>query len=217
MARPCPLDQASAAGRLTMLRGRARADMGNNQSQRRRRHAVDAAGLADGPRPACGELLPRLVGKARHRRIVDARPATRSCRRGGTTATSAACAAEIDRVFRRRFRLVRRSSAASSTELRPDPRELRDADIRIRQQLEGRAPLAVRCERQAMAFGLVRRERAPSRASPSPLPAPPSSRRWRRARSAPTQPSAMPLSVSRWSALSARSVSRYSAREVNIR
>ena len=38
-----------------------------------------------------------------------------------------------------------------------------------------------------------------------------------RARSGPMQPSAIPLSVSRWSALSARKVSRYSAREVNMR
>ena len=36
-------------------------------------------------------------------------------------------------------------------------------------------------------------------------------------RAAPTQPMAMPSGVRRWSALSARSVSRYSAREVNMR
>ena len=35
--------------------------------------------------------------------------------------------------------------------------------------------------------------------------------------SEPTQPAAMPFSVNRWSALSARSFRRYSAREVNIR
>jgi hypothetical protein len=36
-------------------------------------------------------------------------------------------------------------------------------------------------------------------------------------RTGPTQPIVIPFPVRRWSALSARNVSRYSAREVNIR
>ena len=47
------------------------AHMRGEQRERRRRHAVEPPGLADGARPRGRELLPRFVGEAGHRRIVE--------------------------------------------------------------------------------------------------------------------------------------------------
>ena len=118
----------SATGRFPALP----AQMRDQERQRRRRHAIDAAGLADGARPVRSQLLADLVGQARQRRIVEIVGQTRRFRRG-------------DRPRRRRpggrdrpSYLASISSCSAifggrSAELRPDPRDIADADVRIGQ------------------------------------------------------------------------------------
>ena len=130
---------------------------------------------------------------------------------------SAACRVQIDRIFGVDFELLA-DFRRKSFELGQIAARRSIAEVGIGQQLERGAPLAVLVEDQD-------RGAAPRAASATTdvgevarggeLRHP--GLRGAAAGSAPTQPSAMPRPVSRWSALSARSVSRYSAREVNMR
>ena len=188
--------------------------MGGQQGQGCRRDAVKAGGLADGPRPHGSELLPDLVGEPAQLRIVQALrqlqalvpPIGRDVGR---------LAREIDLVLRVDLELpgdLRREL----TKAWPDPAssaipmfgcESSSNALRRWPSLLRRSPW------RSASLGVNETERAKSRAAPSVA----IFDACRRRRVAPTQPMAMPLSVRRWSALSARSVSRYSAREVNIR
>ena len=105
-------------------------------------------------------------------------------------------AVEIDRVLGVDLDLPR-NRFGDFGELRPDPDGVRHADVRIGQEVHRAAPLAVLVQREAMARGLVRRDRqAPGRAaapaSSASILAPKCA-----ALAAPTQPIAMPLPVSR--------------------
>src|SRR6476661_1109882 len=55
----------------SMASRRARLDLGQNQGQRRRSHAVDARGLAEGSRFEGRQFQPALRGKPNHRVIVE--------------------------------------------------------------------------------------------------------------------------------------------------
>ena len=166
-------------------------------------------------RPQWLQLLAELRWKARpapHSRVV---PAARSSRRGGRMRRRRPGGPDRPRIWRR-SRAARRSSARTPRTAARCAR-LGDPECRIGQQLERGAALAVPVERNAVLCRLVRRDRQRIRRAPSPRRSAAILVSNCRCRSGPTQPSAMPLPVSRWSALSARSVSRYSAREVNIR
>ena len=131
--------------------------MRDQQRQRRRRHAIDAAGVADGARPMRLQFLFGFVRQSRQRRVIEIvrqcetfiAPIRRDIRR---------LARQIDIVLGIDLDLLgdfRRELA----EARPDFREIRDRDIRIRQQFKRRAPLAVFVEREAVTLGFFRRER----------------------------------------------------------
>src|SRR5579862_8364351 len=132
------------------------AQMRDQERQRRRRDAIDAAGVANGARPVRFQLVTDLVGQSRQHRIVEIiRQSDAFIAAIGFDISS--LAAEIDLVFRVDFELLgdlRRQSA----ETWPDPRDVADADIRIGQQLEGRAALTILAQGNAMPRGFAWRD-----------------------------------------------------------
>src|SRR5205807_365287 len=74
-------------------------------------------------------------------------------------------AIEIDRVFGVDLDLPR-NSVGDSSKLRPQPNNVGHADVRVRQQVDRAAPLAVLLECEAMALSLARRDRQRLRALP---------------------------------------------------
>src|SRR5262245_66395530 len=115
--------------------------MRDQERQRRRRHAVDAAGLADGARADRRELLLGLVGKPRQLRVVE-RLRQFEAFVAAVRGDVGGLAREIDVVQRVDLELLgdlRRELA----EARPDARELRHADARMRYELERAAPLTI--------------------------------------------------------------------------
>ena len=192
------------------------ADMRDQEGQRRRRDAVDPAGLADGARAVRVQLLPDLVREALHAGVVEIVrqleafvPAVR-LDVGGLPV-------EIDRIFGVDFELLgdlRREFARARGQIRATSA----SQVRIGQQLERRPPLAVVVERNPVLFRLVRRDRQRIRQRPRRLQTPPSlasncALRERRRRSRSRCPSRSGAGRHCRPA----SVSRYSAREVNIR
>src|SRR5580692_2727763 len=124
------------------------AQMRDQKRQRCRRDAVDAAGVADGARPVHFQLVSDFVGQSRQRRIVqivwqsDAFIAAIGLHVGGLTA-------EIDLVFGVDLELLG-DLGRQFCEVRPDPRDIADADVRIGQQLERRTALTVLAQGKAM-------------------------------------------------------------------
>ena len=93
--------------------------------------------MPDGARPRRRQLLPRLIGKSRHRRVVDGlgyhkRFIAPKC------FNVRGLAFKINRVFGIGFELSR-YSIRNFEELRPDASDLGEANVRIRQQIEGAA------------------------------------------------------------------------------
>ena len=124
-------------------------------------------------------------------------------------------AIEINRVFGVGFEPAHKVSG-NIGKLRPDTGKNSERELGLRRELEGRAASAVAIDDKAVRLELARRggrgvehrPRLPQLVAELGI----GSRPLR-----PTQPSAMPLAVSRSSALSALSDSRNSAREVNMR
>ena len=121
--------------------------MRQQQRQGHRGHAIDATGLADGTRPHRLQLLLDLAGKTAEQRVVDPfrqlEPFVAAKRND-----VGRLAIEIDRVFRVDFKLCgdRRWNIQKR---RPDPPDLRNADLGMGQELKGRTPLAVLAELDA--------------------------------------------------------------------
>ena len=207
--RPHAAPRPAASGlRLTWLRSR-----------------VSAAGVTPSMRPAWprfrrphgGELLPDLGREPGDRPIVEVR---RQLERlvAPHRLDVRLLALQIDGILRVDRRPARRSAAGSRRAPARSPQAARSSTSGIGEQLEGAAANAVLVHREAVPRRLRRRQRqriAARRARSlerrrlapqTPLPAP-----------LPTQPASTPSGVSRWSALSARSDRRYSAREVNMR
>src|SRR3984893_13534728 len=139
----------SATGRFPALPAQIR----DQKRQRRRRDAIDAAGMPNGARPVCLQLMSDLVGQSRQRRIVevvgqsDAFIAAIGFDVGGL-------AAEIDLVFRLDFELLG-DLCRQFSEAWPNPCDIADADIRIGQQLERRAALTVLAQGKSMPRGFA--------------------------------------------------------------
>ena len=68
-----PCLAASARDVCGFLAAPGPAQVADQERQRGRRHAVDAAGLADGARPNGGQPLARFIGQALDPRVVDFR------------------------------------------------------------------------------------------------------------------------------------------------
>src|SRR5262249_26230486 len=122
-------------------RALAAPDMRRQQGQRGRRHAVDAARLADGPRPNRLQLLADFHGEAGQRRVVEVLAQLKTFvpaigRHVGGLAL------KIDRVLGIDFEL-RSGDPVKAAEVGPDPCNVVQADGRIGQKLEGGPPLAV--------------------------------------------------------------------------
>jgi hypothetical protein len=132
-------------------------DMRHQQSQRRRRHAIDLAGMADGARLIRRQLLLDLVGQTFQRRIIEI-VRQREALVAAIGGDIGGLAREIDVVFGVDLDL-RDDLWLKCSELRPDFRKIGDSDIRIGQQLEGAAALAVLIERKPMPLSLLRRQR----------------------------------------------------------
>ena len=110
-----------------------------------------------------------------------------------------------------------RNTGLHASELGPDRPQALETDARKGQQLEGGAPAPVLVDVQAMTGGFVRRQRQAVQQAPAIGQSVGFGTECLLASGAPTQPSSSPIGVRRWSALSARRRSRYSAREVNMR
>ena len=141
----------------------------------------------DAPAPRCDGGARRRPAGGRDRRRIWRRLRAARASSGGMSASSGQTRASASR--------VRCGWAASSKAERRTPSWLTAT------------PAAASAVGAAVAAFIIARAR--SRLAPRA--------RWKAARAGPTQPSATPLPVSRSSALSARSDSRYSAREVNMR
>src|SRR6202140_4666964 len=130
------------------------AQMRDQERQRCRRDAVDAAGVANGARPMHFQLVSDLVGQSRQCRIVQiVRQSDAFIAAIGLNVGS--LAAEIDLVFRVDLELLG-DFGRQFSEARPDPRDIADADIGIRQQLEGRTALTVLAQGKDMPGGFAR-------------------------------------------------------------
>src|SRR5580692_2755028 len=130
--------------------------MRDQERQRCRRDAVDAAGVADGARPVRLQLVADLVGQSWQRRIVEIL--------GQSHAFIAAIrldvgglATEINLVFGIDLELLG-DLGRQLAKARPDPCHIADADIRIRQHLERRAALTVLAQGEAMPRGFAWRD-----------------------------------------------------------
>ena len=118
--------------------------MRNEQRQRRRRHAIDPARMSDRARTMRLHFLFHFVRQTGQRRVIEI-VRQRETFVAPIGRDISGLAREIDVVLGIDLDLlcdVRRERA----EARPNAREIRDRDIRIRQQLERAAALAVLVE-----------------------------------------------------------------------
>src|SRR5262249_30449820 len=132
------------------------ADMSNQKRERRRRHAVDAAGMADRARPDGGEFLARLVRETFDVRVIDI-VGQRETLVAAEGRDVGSLAAEIDIVLGVDLELLE-DLRRERIEAWPDRAQVIDAQRREGEELECAAPLAVAIERKAMALRLVRGE-----------------------------------------------------------
>src|SRR5215470_6647805 len=125
----------------------------DQQRQRRRRHAVDAAGLADRARPDRGELLARLVGQPPDARVVDVirQLKTLVTPEGGDVG---GLPAEIDIVLGVDLQLLE-DLRRKVIQPRPDPAYVVDPNGRERKQLERSTALTISVEGEPVARRLV--------------------------------------------------------------
>ena len=123
--------------------------MRHQQRQRRRRHAVDPPGLADGARPMLRSASAGLRSTGPAAPHSRSRPAARSFRRGDTIRCRRSGGRDRPRISRR-SRAARRSSARARRAAARFRARSAIADVRIRQQFERRAALAVLVERKAV-------------------------------------------------------------------
>jgi len=128
----------------------------HKQRQCGRSHAVDARGVTYRPRPVGLQLVARFVGETRQGRVIDAVGQDKVCV-APVGFDICRLAAQIDLVFGADFELIG-DFAVQIAELRPDSLKIADPDIGIREQFEGRAPLAVLAQGEAMPCGLGRRQ-----------------------------------------------------------
>ncbi|MDB6164865.1 MAG: hypothetical protein JWQ83_5, partial [Lacunisphaera sp.] len=124
---------------------------------RRRRHAVDARGVADGARLMRDEFLLGLVRQPRQRRIIEVFR-QREAFIAAIRFDIAVLPRQIDVVLGIDLDLLG-DLGRERAELRPDLRQRLDRDLRIRQQLEGRTAVAVFVERKTVLLALFRRQR----------------------------------------------------------
>src|SRR5262245_63469249 len=127
--------------------------MRNDKRESRRGDAIDTRGLADGARTRGVELLPNFDGEPGQLRII---PFLRQFEAfvpsiGGDVS---GLARQIDVVLRIDLDLLR-DFRWQVAEPRPDLCKVRDPDVRIREQLEGTAPLAILIEDKARAIRLA--------------------------------------------------------------
>ena len=158
VGRPCCSIAAISAFRAANARPEASAPPASC-----RRCVPPARWCAAGSFAASGALRSRAPSWPHNRD----RPAARGLRRAGTPRYRRPGGRDRQHTWRR-FR-VAGDRSADFGELRPDPDDVGHADIRIRQQLERAAPLAVLVEREAVARRLVRRERQRLRKRPRRL------------------------------------------------
>src|SRR5262249_11451358 len=132
----------------------AATDVGDQKRQRRRRHTVDPAGLANGAGPQRRELLPNLVGEAGKHCVVEL------LRQLETFITAIGLdvrqlPVEIDGILGADLELLG-DLRIQRGELRPYPSHFGETERRIRQQVERGATLTVAVERNAMLLRFVR-------------------------------------------------------------
>ena len=187
------------------------------RDQRRRRHAGDPCGGAQGGRPRRGELAADFARQAADRGVVEVGGKQQRLvapERGDVPCLPFEIAGIAGVDFELLGDLGRRAAPSSARSRRDAPDRRRDRPAAPR--LSAATPSSLTVDPVT-----PQRRRASCRSSASRRRAVFERRHFRGkaplALAADARRDAMPIGVSRWSALSARRVSRYSAREVNIR